>query len=136
MEFTTAKSKKSLVFTNLICSLPYASAPSRIDNRILDDMLFLISTLDPWYGDIIVYLQSSSFHSDLSKDVRRHIFHHSQPYQIIGDMLYHVRVDSILCHSLTLKESKKVLNDCHSSACGGHMSSYATAQKILRTGYF
>jgi hypothetical protein len=28
------------------------------------------------------------------------------------------------------------LNDCHSGACGGHMSGYATAQKILRVGYF
>ena len=29
-----------------------------------------------------------------------------------------------------------MLNDCHSGACGGHMSGYATAQKILRAGYF
>ena len=29
-----------------------------------------------------------------------------------------------------------MLNDCHSGACGGHMSGYATAQKILRDGYF
>lgn len=28
----------------------------------------------------------------------------------------------------------KVLNDYHSGACGGHMSEYATAQKILRAG--
>jgi hypothetical protein len=28
------------------------------------------------------------------------------------------------------------MNDCHSRACGGHMSGYATAQKILHAGYF
>eukprot|EP00253_Pinus_taeda_P024764 PITA_24764 len=33
-------------------------------------------------------------------------------------------------------EVEKVLNDCHSGACGGHQSGYATAQKILRSGYF
>jgi hypothetical protein len=35
-----------------------------------------------------------------------------------------------------LDEAKKALNDFHSGACGGHMSGYATAQKILRAGYF
>eukprot|EP00253_Pinus_taeda_P008108 PITA_08108 len=34
------------------------------------------------------------------------------------------------------EEAEKVLNDCHSSACGGHLSSYTTAQKILRARYF
>jgi hypothetical protein len=37
---------------------------------------------------------------------------------------------------LTYDEAEKALNDCHSGACGGHMSGYATAQKILREGYF
>ena len=35
-----------------------------------------------------------------------------------------------------LQESEKVLNDCHSGACGGHSSGYATAQKILRASYY
>ena len=29
-----------------------------------------------------------------------------------------------------------MLNDCHGGACGGHLSGLATAQKILRAGYF
>lgn len=34
------------------------------------------------------------------------------------------------------EEAKKALNDCHSSACGGHLSGYLTAQRILRAAYF
>ena len=45
--FTTVKSKNSLVFSDLICSLPSDSAPSGSEERIPDDTLFLISTLDP-----------------------------------------------------------------------------------------
>ena len=67
LEFTTAISKKSLVFTDLICSLPADSAPSSFEYHILDETLFLISTLDPWYGDIIMYLQTSNFRSELTK---------------------------------------------------------------------
>eukprot|EP00253_Pinus_taeda_P017900 PITA_17900 len=37
---------------------------------------------------------------------------------------------------LTHEEAEKFLNDCHSGACGGHQSGYATTQKILRAGYF
>ena len=68
LEFTTAKSTKSLVFTDLICSLPTDSAPSHSEDHIPDETLFLISTRDPWYGDIIVYLQTSTFRSELTKD--------------------------------------------------------------------
>lgn len=60
-EFTTAKSKKSLVFAELLCSLPSSSTPSHSEDHIPDETLFIISTLDHWYGDIIVYLQTSSF---------------------------------------------------------------------------
>lgn len=136
LEFTTAKSKKSLVFSELLCSLPSPTAPSRSEDHIPDETLILISTLDPSYGDIIVYLQTSSFRPVVSKDARRHISHQSQPYRIIGDTLYRLGADSVLRRCLTLEEAERVLNDCHSSACGGHMSGYATAQKILRTGYF
>ena len=37
---------------------------------------------------------------------------------------------------LTHEEEETVLNDAHSGACGGHLSGLATAQKILRAGYF
>ena len=71
--FTIAKSKKSLVFADLIFSLPSDSAPSGSEEHIPDDTLFLIITLYPWYGDIIIYLQTSTFRSELTKDALRRI---------------------------------------------------------------
>ena len=94
--FTTTKSNKSLIFADLICSLPADSTPSYSEDHIPDETLFLISTLDPWYGDIIIYLQTSTFVSEVTKDARRRIRHQSQPYHIVGDTLYHIRVHSIL----------------------------------------
>eukprot|EP00253_Pinus_taeda_P014232 PITA_14232 len=121
LEFTTAKSKKSLVFAELLCSLPSAATSSQIEESIPDETLFLISTLDPWYGDIIVYLQTSFFHLETSKDARRRICHQAQPYRIVGDTLYRLGVDSVLRRCLTFEEAERVLNDYHSGACGGHM---------------
>lgn len=56
LEFTTAKLKKSLVFSDLICSFPSDPAPSSSEERIPDDTLFRLNTLDPWYNDITIYL--------------------------------------------------------------------------------
>lgn len=106
LEFTAAKSKKPLVFAEFLCSLPSHSSPSRLEEHIPDETLFLISTHDPWYGDIIVYLQTSSFRPDVSKDGRRRIRHQSQPYHIIGDTLYRIGVDSVLRRCLTHEEAE------------------------------
>ena len=67
----------------------------------------------------------------MSKDSRWQIRHQSQPYRVIGDTLYCLGADSVLYRCLTLEEAERVLNDCHSSTYGGHMSEYATTQNIL-----
>jgi hypothetical protein len=101
-----------------------------------DESMFLISMSDPWYGDILLYLQTQRFHPSISRDERRRIRHHSKCYLIIGDTLYHRGIDTILRCCLTHEEVEQVLNDCHLGACGGHLSGMATTQIFLRAGYF
>ena len=55
---------KSLVFTELMCD--FSSTDTVAKYLIADESLFLISTLDPWYGDIIIYLQTQNFWLELS----------------------------------------------------------------------
>jgi len=135
LEFEKSKSKESLVFAELMCDFPRVDTETVAEEPIADDSLFLISTVDPWYGDIIVYLQTQSFWPELSRSERQKIRFQSQQYKIIGDTLYRRGVDTVFRRCLIHEEAKRVLNDCHSGACGGHMSGYATAQKILRAGY-
>ena len=124
-----------MVFVKLISELP-CGEDTVYEESFLDEHLFLISSLDPWYGDIIVYLQTSKFPSTFSKDEHKKLRHLAKNYVIIGDTLYHRGVDSTLRHCLTLEEAESVLNDCHSGACGGHLSELATTQLILCAGYF
>ena len=56
LEFAKATSKKSLVFTELMCDLPCASTKSEPSDSFSDEFLFLISTTDPWYGYLLIYL--------------------------------------------------------------------------------
>ena len=58
LEFAKDTSKKSLVFIELMCDLPYATMKSEPSDSFLDEFLFLISTTDPWYGDMLIYLQT------------------------------------------------------------------------------
>jgi hypothetical protein len=76
------------------------------------------------------------FWPNLSRVDRRRIRYQARQYIILGDTLYRRGIDSIFRQCLTYDEAEKALNDCHSGTCGGHMSGYATAQKILRVGYF
>ena len=56
LEFAKATSKKSLVFSELICDLPCATTESEPSDSFLDEFMFLISTTDPWYGYLLIYL--------------------------------------------------------------------------------
>ena len=58
LEFTKATSKKSLGFAKLMCDLPCATIESEPSDSCPDEFLFLISTTDPWYGDLL-HLESS-----------------------------------------------------------------------------
>jgi hypothetical protein len=136
LEFDRATSKKSLVFAELICDFPHTATEKVAVDSLPDESLFLISTDDIWYGDIIIYLQTQTFRPALSSNERRHVHYQARHYIILNDTLYRRGIDFVFRRCLTFDEAEKALNDCHSGECGGHMSGYATAQKILRAGYF
>ena len=136
LEFGKSKSKKSLVFAELICDLPRTDQEEKHIEPFSDETIFLISTSDPWYGDILSYLQNQRFRPELSREDRRRIRHHAKNYLIVDDTLYRRGPDTILRRCLTHNKAESVLNDCHAGACGGHLSGLATAQKICRAGYF
>ena len=55
LEFLSTKSKKSMVFAELISELP-CGEDTVYEESFPDEHLFLVSLHDPWYGDIIIYL--------------------------------------------------------------------------------
>ena len=66
LEFEKSKAKKSLVFAELMCDFPSTNTETMVEEPIVDESMLLISTLDPWYGDIIFYLQTQSFWPEIS----------------------------------------------------------------------
>ena len=116
--------------------LPPLTASSTPKDDLPDDFLFIISTDDPWYGDILLYLRTHKFVAHLNREDRRRILHQAIRHLVIGGVLYRRGIDTILCRCLTHDKAETILNNCHSGACGGHLSGLATTQKILHAGYF
>jgi hypothetical protein len=100
------------------------------ESPIRGDM-FLIESSYPWYGDILIYLQTLKCPTSSSHDGRRRICHQAKNYLILNDTLYQRGVYCILRRCLTHEEAVIVLNDCHTGACGGHLFGLETTQKIL-----
>ena len=130
LEFEHAKPNKSLVFTELICDFPYTKTENVAEDSLPNKSLFLISSDDLWYGDIIIYLQTQTFRPDLSSTDRHCIRYQARQYIVLSDTLYRRGVDSVFRRCLTYYEAEKALNDCHSGACGGHMSGYDMLIKV------
>ena len=53
-----------------MCDFPNTESETVAENPIVNESLFIISTLDPWYGDIIIYLQTQTFHPEISRSDR------------------------------------------------------------------
>ena len=58
LDFQSSKSKKSLVFAELIVEFPVEEDVVIEEDSFPDEHIFLISTSDPQYGDILIYLQN------------------------------------------------------------------------------
>ena len=49
-----------------MCDFPYTEYETVTKDHLPNESLYLIITLDPWYGDIIIYLQTQTFQSKIS----------------------------------------------------------------------
>jgi hypothetical protein len=105
------------------------------ESPIRGDMFFITSS-NPWYGDILIYLQNLKCPTSASRDEHHRIHHQGTNYLILDDTLYRRGVDFILQRCVTNKEAVIMLNDFHTGACGGHLFGLATTQNILWEGYF
>ena len=70
LEFISTKSKKLLIFAELIYDFPSVEEEEVYEDTFVDEHIFPISTLDPWYGDIIIYFQTLKVPTHLSQDDR------------------------------------------------------------------
>jgi len=70
LDFASAKSKKSLVFDELMSEFPVENEEGEAVDSFFDEHIFLISSYEPWYKYILIYLQTFKFPPHYSIDER------------------------------------------------------------------
>jgi hypothetical protein len=95
-----------MVFAELISELPVESGDVIPDESPIKGDMFLITSSDPWYGDVLVYLQTLKCPTSASHDEHRRIRHQAKNYLILEDTLYRRGVDCIL-HDVSLMKKQK-----------------------------
>jgi hypothetical protein len=96
LDFISVKSKKSLVFAELISELLVDSGDVMPEESPIRGDIFFITSSDPRYGDILVYPQTLKCPTFASRDERHRIHHQAKNYLILDDTLYWRGVDYIL----------------------------------------
>ena len=86
--FHFAKSKKSLVFVELILEFLTAEIVVIEEDSFSDEYIFLISNSNPWYEYILIYLQSLKCPTSFSWEEQLKLRVNAKNYLIIGDTLY------------------------------------------------
>jgi hypothetical protein len=66
LNFASTKSKKSLVFAKLISDFPQVDEDVIHVDSFADEHIFLVSSSNLWYGDIVLYIQTLNFTHHLS----------------------------------------------------------------------
>jgi hypothetical protein len=98
-----------------------------------DDTLLKVSTIDPWYANIVNYSVAGYIHpgADKKKIIRVSRLHlWDDPY------LYRVCVDGLLRRCIPAFETLKILGRCHSSPYGGHCGAFRTNAKVWQSGFY
>jgi hypothetical protein len=68
LDFAFEKSKKYLVFIELMSEFLVERKEGYTADSFTDEHIFLISLSDPWYGDIFIYLETFKFLPNYLRD--------------------------------------------------------------------
>ena len=90
----------------------------------------------PWYSDILYVLTHLNAPPELSKNKARFLKLKARSYFIMNEGLYWKNANGLLLKCFPKSKEKRIKQEFHAGECGGHLNWKATANKILRAGYY
>ena len=112
-----------------------AGEEGMVGDKLLDEHLFSILVLSPWFVDIANYLVSAQFPPNLSSKEKRKIVRKRTPFTWIGSNLFKHALDQILRRCVGEEEVFDILFTCHNGHCGSHFVAKSTTFKVLQANY-
>jgi hypothetical protein len=103
-----------------------------ITDYMRDDTLLKVSSINPWYANIINYIVAHYIPPGADKkiirDSRMHLW--DDPY------LYRVCIDGLLRRCIPAFETWKILERCHATPYGGHYGAFRTNAKVWQRRFY
>ncbi|KAI3783890.1 hypothetical protein L1987_42979 [Smallanthus sonchifolius] len=94
--------------------------PMPLNDMFLDENLFAAQVTTPWYADIVNYLITNNFPSDLSRARKERSKKESRHYVWDEPYLWKYGANQIIRRCVDMSEVPSILDFCHAQACGGH----------------
>eukprot|EP00253_Pinus_taeda_P033956 PITA_33956 len=113
-----------------------AGKEGMVGDKMLDEHIFSILVLSPWFADIANYLVSAQFPPHLSSKEKSKIVRKSATFTWIGGNLFKLGLDQILRRCVREEEVFNILLTCHDGPCGGHFAAKRTTFKIFQASYY
>lgn len=127
------KSDKENVVADFLSKLALPTGEEgMVNDQLLDEHLFDISILSPWFADIENYLVSTQFLPNLSSKEKIKIVRKSTPFTWIGENLFKLGLDQILRRCVREEEVFEILMTCHDGPFGGHITAKNKTFKVLQ----
>ena len=107
---------------------------SPIDDKFIDDSLFLVTSNHDWYAGIVEFLTTQRLPVEWTKEEGRKVRVNSRHFVVICNRLFRIGGNGILRRCVSEAEVPDILTSCHDSTCEGHFLGQLTSQKIMRAG--
>eukprot|EP00253_Pinus_taeda_P013362 PITA_13362 len=113
-----------------------AGEKGMVNDQLLDEHLFTILVLSPWFADIANYLVSAQFPPNLSSKEKSKIVRKSTRFTWIGGNFFNLGPYQILRRCVREEEVFDILLTCHDGPYGGHFAAKRTTFKVLQARYY
>ncbi|KAM1867427.1 hypothetical protein ACFX13_010159 [Malus domestica] len=107
-----------------------------LNESFLNEELFAIHDVVPWYADIANYLVRKVLPLNVSTQQRNKFLSTVKFYFWDDPYLYKYCSDQVIRQCVPSTKQESILKFCHSYACGGHFGRSNTAAKVLQSGFF
>ena len=131
------KPSKENVFAYFLSRLTFpVGEEGMVDDKLLNEHLFAISFLSPWFSNIANCLVSAQFPPNLSSKKKNKILRKSASFTWIWGNLLNLGLDQILRRCVREEEVFNILMACHDGPYEDHFAIKRTRFKVLQAGYY
>ena len=137
IEIKDKKGAENLVADHLSRIVPAERTPqSQIQTNFPGESLLRLSTVEPWYADLVNFLTTNEFPPPFNKAQRDRLSSSARFFIWDDPYLWKHCSDQVIRRCIPENEVNSLLTFCHSEACGGHFGGQRTARKVLEAGFW